>query len=68
MILNSTPLVATSIKAFARSVLLSLGVDHLLIDFLAHIAMGAATVLLALLFAGVRIPHRSKTTMRSITR
>ena len=67
MILNSTPVLATSIKAFARSVLFSLGLDHLLVDFLAHTAMGAATVLLALLFA-VRIPHRSKTTMRCITR
>ena len=33
MILNSTPVLATSIKAFVRSVLFSLGVDHALMDF-----------------------------------
>ena len=64
MTLNSTPVVATSIKAFARSVLFSLGVDHVLMDFLAHTAIGAATVLLAILFVGIRIPRRSKAAIR----
>ena len=59
MTLIATPVLATSIKAFARSVLFSLGVDHVLIDFLAHTAMGALTVVLAILFVRVRIP-RSK--------
>ena len=64
MTLNSTPVVATSLKAFVRSVLFSLGVDHVLMDFLAHTAIGAATVLLAILFVGIRIPRRSKAAIR----
>jgi len=58
--LNSTPVLASSVKAFVRSVLFSVGMDHLLMDFLAHSAIGAATVLLAVLFAGIRIPRRSR--------
>lgn len=58
------PILATSAKAFVRSLLFSLGVDHALMDFLAHTAVGAATVLLAILFVGVRIPRRSKTAIR----
>jgi hypothetical protein len=68
MTLIATPVLATSIKAFARSVLFSLGVDHVLMDFLAHTAIGAATVLLALLFVGIRIPRRSKAAIRGTTR
>jgi hypothetical protein len=68
MTLIATPVLATSIKAFARSVLFSLGVDHVLMDFLAHTAIGAATVLLALLFVGIRIPRRSKAAIRDTTR
>ena len=60
MTLIATPVLATSIKAYARSVLISLGEDNVLMDFLAHTAMGAATVLLAILFVRVRIPRRSK--------
>jgi hypothetical protein len=68
MILNSTPVLATSIKAFARSVLFSLGVDHALIDFLSDVATGAATVLLAGVFGGIRIPRRSKVAILCTTR
>ena len=64
MILNSTPVLATSAKAFARCLLFSMGVDQVLIDFLANIAIGAATVLLALLYVGARIPRRSKVAIR----
>jgi hypothetical protein len=51
-------LLATSLKAATRSLLLSLGMDHALIDFLANTAVGAATVLLAILFVALRIPDR----------
>ena len=68
MILNFTALLATSIKAFARSVLFSLGVDHALIDFLSEVAIGAGTVLLTVVFAGIRIPCRSKTAIRCTPR
>ena len=52
------PFLASSIQALTRSVLLGLGLDHALIDFLAHVAVGAATVLLAILFVAIRIPRR----------
>ena len=52
------PFLMASVQALTRSVLISLGMDHALIDFLAHVAVGAATVLLAILFLGVRIPRR----------
>ena len=65
MILNSTPVLATSVKALTRSLLFSLGVDHVLIDFLANVAIGAAAVLFAFLYVGARIPVRLKGTTRS---
>ncbi len=58
MPLTPTPLLATSLKAVTRSLLLSLGMDHALIDFLIHTAVGAATVLFAILFVGIRVPRR----------
>jgi len=53
------PFLASSIQALTRSILLALGMDHALIDFLAHIAVEAATALLAILFVAIRIPRRS---------
>lgn len=41
-----------------RSFLLSLGFDHLFIDFLTHTALGAAGVLLAILFVSIRARRR----------
>lgn len=49
----------TCLGILARSLLLSLGFDSLLIDFLAHTAVGAAGVLLAILFVGIRTRRRS---------
>ena len=68
MILNSTPVLATSAKAFARSLLFSLGVDHILIDFLANVAIGADAVLFAFLYVGARIARRLKGATRSTVR
>jgi hypothetical protein len=56
--MTSTPLLTASLKAVTRSILLSLGMDHSLIDFLAYTALGCATVLLAIFFVAVRVPHR----------
>jgi hypothetical protein len=53
------PFLANSIQTLTRSILLGLGLDHALIDFLTHIAVGAAIVLLAILFVAIRIPRRS---------
>ena len=52
------PFLATSLQALTRSALLSLGMEHTLIDFFALAAVGAATVLLAILGAGLAIPRR----------
>ena len=43
------PTLATSVESATRCLLLSLGFDHVLIDFLARTAIGAAVVLLAIL-------------------
>jgi hypothetical protein len=51
-----SPFLGISLKALTRATLLSLGMDQTLIDFLSHAAVGAATVLLAILFLGIRIP------------
>jgi hypothetical protein len=53
-----TPLLATSLKSATRSLLLSLGMDHVLIDFLAHVAVGAASVFLAILLVAIRTSRR----------
>src|SRR5947208_338882 len=62
MPLTPAPLLATSLKAVARSFLLSLGVDHVLVDFLANAAVGALAILFVILLVGFRIRpsgHRS---------
>ena len=58
----------TSIKAFARSILVLMGLDHVLIDFLLRAAAGAASVLAVIAFAGLRIPKRSAITARRLFR
>lgn len=57
--LTARPLIATYAQGLARAVFLALGLDHALIDFLAHVAVGAVTVLFAILFVAIRIPRRS---------
>lgn len=52
------PCLATYREPLARALLLSLGLDHALIDFLALTALGAVTVLLAILAVAIRIPRR----------
>jgi hypothetical protein len=51
-------LLANSLEPLTRSLLLSFGLDHAFIDFLALTAIGAATVLLAILAVALRIPDR----------
>jgi hypothetical protein len=55
---TATPLLASSTAALTRSLLLSLGLDHALIDFLALTTIGAATALLAILVVAIRVPRR----------
>jgi hypothetical protein len=67
------PYLATSVATLTRSFLFALGVDHVLIDFLAHIATGALAVLLAILVLAIRIPrsqpagpHRNKRVLSNL--
>jgi hypothetical protein len=52
------PFLTTYLEPLTRALLLSLGLDHALIDFLALTAIGAVTVLLAILVVAIRIPRR----------
>lgn len=54
----------TSIKAAAHSILWLMGLDHVFIEFLVCSAVGAATVLLVIIFVGVGIPRRSAVGIR----
>jgi len=45
-----------------------MGLDQVLIVFLAHAAAGAASVLLIILFVGISIPHRAAVTIRRTIR
>ena len=58
----------TSIKAAAHSILWFMGLDHTLIEFLVSAAVGAATVLLVIIFLGVGIPRRSPVGIRRTPR
>ena len=68
MSLTPSPFLLTSLKALTRSLLFALGIDHVLVDFLAHAAIGAVTVLLAILFVGIRVPRRCSSAIRHICR
>ncbi len=52
------PFLATHLELLTRALLLSLRLDHALIDFLALTAFGAATVLLAIFVVAIRVPRR----------
>jgi len=54
----------TSPNARIRSILFPMGLDHVLLDFLARTATGAASVLLVILFVGISIPRRAPITVR----
>jgi len=55
---TATALLTNSLEPLTRSLLLSLGLDHAIIDFFALTVIGAATVLFAILVVAVRIPRR----------
>jgi hypothetical protein len=54
----------TSLKAVTGSILWSMGLDHTLIEFLVSAAVGAAMVLLVIIFVGVGIPRRAPVGIR----
>jgi hypothetical protein len=57
-------LLVTSLKATFRSILLCMGLDHVLIDFFAHAAAGAASVLMIIFVVGLGIPRRAESPVR----
>lgn len=61
-------LLVTSLKALTRSILFSMGLDHVFVDFLLSAAVGAGTVLLVILFVGVGIPRRHAAVIRRTIR
>lgn len=61
-------LTVTSLNALLRSILLCMGLDHALIDFLLRTAAGAATVLAVIVFVGIGMPKRSVIVARRLHR
>ncbi len=61
-------LLVTSLKAFYGSILVTMGLDHVLVDFLLRTAAGAASVLAVIAFVGIRIPKRSVIVARRLSR
>lgn len=57
-------LLVTSLKATFRSILLCMGLDHVLIDFFAHAAAGAASVLMIIFVVGLGLPRRVESPVR----
>lgn len=57
-------LLVTSLKATFRSILLCMGLDHVLIDFFAHAAAGAASVLMIIFVIGLGMPRRAESPIR----
>ncbi len=51
---------ALYLETLTRSLLLSLGFDHVVIEFFVSTALGAFAVLMAMLFVGAGIPRRRK--------
>jgi len=66
---NLSPgLLVTSIKALTRSILFSMGLDHVLLEFFVRAAAGAASVVIVILFVGIGIPRHSSLAMRRTKR
>ncbi|HTS09376.1 MAG TPA: hypothetical protein VMP68_27680 [Candidatus Eisenbacteria bacterium] len=57
-------LIVTSLKATIRSILWCMGLDHVLIDFFARAAAGAASVLMVIFIIGLGMPRRAESAVR----
>jgi hypothetical protein len=57
-------ILVTSLKATFRSILLIMGLDHVLIDFFSRAAAGAASVLMIIFVVGLGIPRRAESPVR----
>lgn len=61
-------LLVTSLRGLARIILVSMGIDHVLADFLVSAAVGAGTVLLIIMAVGIGIPRRTAVAIRRTIR
>jgi hypothetical protein len=57
---------ATYVETISRSLLLSLGFDHVVAEFFITTAIGAFAVLMTMIFLGAGIPRRRKVTTRRV--
>jgi|HubBroStandDraft_2_1064218.scaffolds.fasta_scaffold651399_1 hypothetical protein len=57
-------IVVTSLKAVTRSILLIMGLDHVLIEFFSRAAAGAASVLMIIFLVGLGMPRRAASVIR----
>lgn len=66
MLLSPTrpSILVTTLEASFRSILLCMGLDHVLIDFFARAAAGAASVLMVIFIVGLGLPRRAESPIR----
>ncbi len=57
-------ILVTTLEASFRSILLCMGLDHVLIDFFARAAAGAASVLMVIFIVGLGLPRRAESPIR----
>jgi len=57
-------ILVTTLQASFRSILLCMGLDHVLIDFFARAAAGAASVLMVIFIVGLGLPRRAESPVR----
>ena len=57
-------ILVTTLQATFRSILQCMGLDHVLIDFFAHAAAGAASVLMVIFIVGLGLPRRAESPVR----
>jgi len=57
---------ATYVESISRSLLLSLGFDHVTTEFFVATAIGAFAVLMTMIFVGAGIPRQRPVTSRKV--
>ncbi len=60
----SASLLVTTLRPLVRSILFAMGLDQVVVDFLMCAGIGAATVLLVILCAGISIPGHAPVPVR----
>ncbi len=57
-------ILVTTLHITFRSILLPMGLDHVLIDFFSRAAAGAASVLMVIFIVGLGLPRRAESPVR----